>query len=321
MKKLLITAICTLYAFLAFSNPVRSIQKPRIMVVPEETFCINEGYYKMDSRGNKVPDYISALLNDDVMDVVNTFENQMSMFGFPLTNLQQALNDLKDETTLSMTLRAKDDGVIVEDDLEKLSRVAKADILVKIAPVITPFGPQKQIKLRVSSIDCASGKAIQSFGPIVKTSAGSTSQLLKSAITDNIEIFATGLSNYFVDIKENGREGSIILKVSDSCPLNLESDILYEGHYGELADLIIFWVSENSVNGAYSGGKSSRYGMKIDQVRIPLIGKSVFGKEKSLSMEDFVKTGLVQLLSNYGMSVSTFPVGIGKVYITLGALQ
>ena len=43
-------------------------------------------------------------------------------------------------------------------------------------------------------------------------------------------------------------------------------------------------------------------------------------KGNYLSMEDFVKTGLVQLLGNYGISVSTHAVGIGKVYLTLGGM-
>ena len=59
--------------------------------------------------------------------------------------------------------------------------------------------------------------------------------------------------------------------------------------------------------------------MHFDQVRFPLIGKAAFGKTKALTMEDFVKTGLVQLLGNYNISVSTHAVGIGKVYLTLGS--
>lgn len=58
--------------------------------------------------------------------------------------------------------------------------------------------------------------------------------------------------------------------------------------------------------------------MKFDQVCFPLFGKAAFGRTKALSMEDFVKTGLVQLLDDYGISVSTYAVGIGKVYLTLG---
>jgi hypothetical protein len=321
MKRIFATTLFMLSVCMAFCETTLSKQKPKIMVVPEDAFCVNAGFYGTDSKGNKIPDYTKAMLNEDVLDVINTFENLMAEYGFPLTDLQQALNDLKEESALTLTLQAKDDGVIVEDDLEKLSRIARADIFVKIAPVVSPYGPQRQIKLRVSAIDCASRKALQSFGPIVKTSAGSTAMLLKAAVTDNIESFVSGLSNYFTNLQDKGREGSIIIKVVDTCPLNLESDVVYEGEHGELADLITMWISDHAVNGAYTGSKSSRYGMKLDQVRFPLFGKAAFGKQKALSMEDFVKTGLTQLLSQYGISVSTYPIGIGKVYITLGSIQ
>lgn len=313
--------LISLYAFclhsLVMAQP--SPKKPIVMVVPEEAFCINAGMYKFDHNGNQIADYKKAMLNNDILDVINTFENIMAEYGFPLTNLQQSLDQLKEESALNNVLVSKDDGYVIEDDLDALSRVAKADIIVKISPRVGMWGPEKKIELRVSSIDCASKKALRAFGPITKTSAGSTSMLIKAAVADNIESFAAGLSSYFDEIVKNGREGSIIIKIADTCPLNLESMVSLDGEEGELADLIEYWLTNNAVNGAYTGSKSSRYSMHFDQVRFPLVGKAAFGKTKALTMEDFVKIGLVQLLGQYGISVSTHAIGIGKVYLTLGA--
>lgn len=297
----------------------QSMKKPKIMVVPEEAFCINAGIFKLNHQGDKIADYKKAMQNDDILDVINSFENIMAAYEFPLTNLQQSLDALNEESALDNVLTSKDDGYIVEDDLDLLSRTAGADIPVKVAPRISKYGPERKLELRVSAIDCASKKALRAFGPITKTSAGATSMLLKAAVSDNIEQFVTGLSQYFDDIKTRGREGSIIIKITDTCPLNLESTVTLDGQEGELADLIEYWLSENAVNGAYTGSKSSRYSMHFDQVRFPLSGKAAFGKTKALTMEDFVKTGLVQLLGNYNISVSTHAVGIGKVYLTLGS--
>ena len=316
MQKIVLT---TMIAFVSvISMGQQKAQKPKVMVVPEEAFCINAGMYKMNSAGEKVADYNAAMRNDNVLDVINTFENLMAGYGFRLTNLQQTLDELKEEATFDNVLTARDDGMIVEDDLDKLSRVAGADIMVKVSPKISNYGPDLRLELRVSSIDCASKKALRAFGPVTKTTAGSISMLIKSAVTDNIETFALGLANYYEDMQAKGREGTIIIKVADTCPHNLESIVNYKGEDGELADLIELWLSENAVNGAYTGSKTSRVGMKLDQVRFPLFGKAAFGRSKALSMEDFVKTGLVQLLGEYGISVSTHAVGIGKVYLTLG---
>lgn len=318
MQKILLT---TFFAFVSIITIAQQkAQKPKVMVVPEEAFCINAGMYKKNAIGEKVADYKVAMRNDNVLDVINTFENLMAGYGFNLTNLQQTLDEIKEETALENVLTAKDDGIIVEDDLEKMSRVAGTDIVVKVSPKISHYGPDLRLELRVSSIDCASKKALQAFGPVTKTTAGSVSMLIKAAVTDNIETFALGLTKYFEDLQVKGREGTIIIKVTDTCPLNLESMVNYNGEEGELSDLIELWLSENAVNGAYTGSKTSRVGMKLDQVRIPLMGKAAFGRTKALSMEDFVKTGLVQLLNKYGVSVLTHAVGIGKVYLTLGGM-
>lgn len=318
MQKIVLT---TFFAFVSIITIAQQkAQKPKVMVVPEEAFCINAGMYKKNAIGEKVADYKVAMRNDNVLDVINTFENLMAGYGFRLTNLQQTLDEIKEEATLENVITAKDDGLIIEDDLEKLSRVAGTDIVVKVSPKISHYGPDLRLELRVSSIDCASKKALQAFGPITKTTAGSVSMLIKAAVTDNIETFALGLTNYYEDMLVKGREGTIIIKIADTCPLNMESTVNYNGEEGELSDLIELWLSENTVNGVYTGSKTSRVGMKLDQVRIPLFGKAAFGRTKALSMEDFVKTGLVQLLNKYGISVSTHAVGIGKVYLTLGGM-
>lgn len=316
MYRRLLFCLISLVSIGAFSQQLPL--KPKVMVIPDESFCINTGMYKITTSGNKVADYRAALLNDNVLDVINTFENLMAGYGFQLTNLQQTLNELKEENAFDDVLTAKDGGLVIEDDLDKLTRVANSDILVKISPRVSDFGPDRKLDLRVSSIDCASKKALQAFGPVTKTSAGSISMLLKAAVADNIENFTLGLARYYEDIKIKGREGTIFIKITDSCPINLESNVKYKGEEGELADLIEMWMSEHTVNGAYTGAKTSKFSMKFEQVRIPLQGKAAFGRNKSLSMEDFVKTGLTALLNEYGISVSTHAVGIGKVYLILG---
>lgn len=322
MKRILLFLLTLACVFVANAqNDGLKMQKPKVMVVPEEAYCINSGYSKTAADGTTIADYRRAMLDENVLDVINSFENIMAGYGFELTNLQQTLDELKEDEALSNVLTAKDDGMVQEDDLDRLSRVAGADIMVKVSPKVSNYGPERMLELRVSSIDCASKKALLAFGPVAKTSAGSVSMLLRAAVSDNIETFAMGLNKYFEGLKTKGREGTIYIKVADTCPLNLESTVKYKGEEGELADLIQLWISENAVGGAFTGGKSSRYSMKLDQVRIPLVGKAAFGRTKALSMEDFVKTGLTALLGRYDISVSTHAVGIGKVYMTLGGEQ
>lgn len=85
----------------------KKMLKPKVMVVPEEAFCINSGMFKYDQSGNKIADYGAAMLNDNVLDVINTFENLMAGYGFQLTNLQQTLDELKEEAALNNVLKSK----------------------------------------------------------------------------------------------------------------------------------------------------------------------------------------------------------------------
>mgnify|MGYP003401568726 CR=1 FL=1 len=54
------------------------------------------------------------------------------------------------------------------------------------------------------------------------------------------------------------------------------------------------------------------------EVAIRLFGKGKFGgKPKAINMEGFIKP-ITSFLSQFGVSVATVPVGIGKAYVVLG---
>ena len=93
-KILLLLTIFGLFSSVTIAQ--QKAQKPKVMVVPEEAFCINAGMYKKNALGEKVADYKVAMRNDNVLDVINTFDNLMAGYGFNLTNLQQTLDELKE---------------------------------------------------------------------------------------------------------------------------------------------------------------------------------------------------------------------------------
>ena len=72
MHKIVLTTIMLFVSIVTMAQ--LKAQKPKVMIVPEEAFCINSGLYKVNSAGNKVVDYIAAMRNDNVLNVINTFE-------------------------------------------------------------------------------------------------------------------------------------------------------------------------------------------------------------------------------------------------------
>ena len=49
-----------------FAEP--SMKKPKVMVVPEEAFCINAGMYKLNHNGEKIADYKKAMQNNEQLN-------------------------------------------------------------------------------------------------------------------------------------------------------------------------------------------------------------------------------------------------------------
>lgn len=291
-------------------------QKPVIMVVPEKAWCINQGF--VSAHDAKVPDYEKALLNNDVLNVITKMGGIMEERGYPLKLLSSAMDELKNEATLDLALTSKGDGEIVEDDLDKLTRVAGADILVQIAFTRENYGPRKLVEFRVTSVDAATSKQIGGETGRSSASNAPVGDLLRESVLSFMDNFTGSIQRHFDNVVRNGREGSIIFKIADDCPLNFESEVTLNGETGELSEAIDYWLGEKTIDSAFTQGAKSRVRLVYEQVRFPLFGKGKFGgKAKAINAEGFVKP-ITQFLGQFGLSVSTHPVGIGKVYVILG---
>lgn len=322
MKKLFISfmaLLCTLGAFAQSTteniNQPKAM-KPIIMVVPEKAWCINQGFAK--DGDPKSPDYEKALLNNDVLNVITKMGGIMQERGYPLKNLQSALDELKNESAMDLALVSKADGEIVEDEFDQLTRVAQTDILVNIAFTRTTYGPRNMVEFRVTSIDAATSKQIGGETGRSSASGAPISALLEESVLGFIDNFTGSIQRHFEDLVANGREGSVIFKIANDCPLTFESEVNLNGDTGELNEVIDYWMNEHTVNGSFTQNGKTRNRLSYEQVRFPLFGKGKFGgKPKAINMDGFIKP-ITQFLSQFGLSVSTTPVGIGKAYVVLG---
>jgi hypothetical protein len=318
MKKLinLIVALYLVLGMQAQNAPTMKAQKPIIMVVPEKAWCINNGFTRDDNP--KAVDYEKALLSDDVLNVITKMGGMMEQRGYPLKLLSSAMDELKTESAMDVALVSKADGEIMEDDLDKLTRVAQADILVNIAFSSTQYGPRNMVEFRVTSVDAASNKQIGGETGRSSASGAPISALLEESVLGFMDNFTGSIQRHFEDVATNGREGSIIFKIANDCPLNFESQVTLNGEAGELSEVIDYWLNENTIGGGFTQNGKSRVRLAYEQVRFPLFGKAKFGgKQKALNAESFVKP-IGSFLSQFGLSVATQPVGIGRTYVVLG---
>lgn len=295
-------------------------KKPKIMVFPSDDWCIRKGYIVEGS----IPDYEKALQDPDMDGAVAVMGDVMAEQGYEMFSLKQELKQIHTEDTYSMAVQSKADGSIVESERDLLTRNVGADFIVELSLDNKPFGARRAVEFKAQTIDAASKKILH--GDIGTSSASSapTPILVKEAVGGFIENFCHKIDLAFTNIEENGREGSLTLKIADDCPLNFESEVTVDGESGELAEYITYWIEEHAVNGNCSLNQKSRETLRYDQVRFPLVSQvaaggfgSKKGKTKAQTMESFISP-IATDLSRFNISVTTVPIGQGSAYIVLG---
>jgi hypothetical protein len=121
------------------------------------------------------------------------------------------------------------------------------------------------------------------------------------------------------DMFENGREVVVTMRRFDTADYTFDEEFDYQGDAVELADLIDLWFSENTVNGRYSLNERTQDVLKFEQVRIPLYGKNIAGRDVAIDTRGFVRP-LVKMLKDepYYIPVTVYQKGLGEVWLIIG---
>lgn len=319
MKKL--SFILLLIVGAVVSSYAADAKKPKIMVFPSDDWCVAKGYV---APGTKTPDYEKALSDPDMDGAVAVMGDIMAEMGYEMFSLKQELKQIHTEDAYSMSVTSKNDGMVQESDRDLLTRNVGCDFIVELSLLNKPFGARRAVEFKAQTIDAASHKILH--GDIGTSSASSapTPILIKEAVGGFIDNFCHKIDLAFSNIERNGREGSLVFKIADDCPLNFESEVSVDGESGELAEYITYWIEENAVDGNCSLTQKSRETLRYDQVRFPLFSAvaaggfgSKKGKVKAQTMESFIRP-IQSAMARFGVSVTTVPIGQGSVYVVLG---
>ncbi len=297
---------------------------PTIMVVPSDVWCIRNGYsIDFDDQGvvKKIPDYARAMQeNSDIRVLVSKMGDFMAAENFPIQSLEQELKRLQSEEVEMSMLTGKTTGaMIMESPIDKLRRTAKADIILDLDFESKKIGPRTQISFNLMAIDAYSSKIISGNPGVGSNSSAPLVTLLEESFLSYKDNFLTGLKRYYENIEENGREITVALKCFDSSFIDFETEFEYNGQYAELADIIGVWFEENCVDGNFSEQDRTAYSLRYNQVRMPVFGKSLSGKEVAITATSFVRS-LSSMLKRapYDTEVKTYQKGLGEVWLILG---
>lgn len=318
MKKLLSTlSLVLLVGAAAFSQA----KKPTLMVVPSDVWCNQNGYMmEFDNEGSKVkiPDYKKAFQsNSDLLLAISKINGLMADRGFPLKNMESALKTMESNSAEDAMMTSKTGAMENESPVDKLKKVAKADIIIQLTWTVNVTGPKKSITFNLQGLDSYTDKQIATAaGTGAPSFSSELPVLLEEAVLSHMDNFTSTLQDHFDDMFKNGREVIIRIKTWDDWDGDLESE--YGPDDEELGVIIEDWMAGNTVQGRFSTTDATESMMLFEQVRIPLYYERN-GQQRAMDTRRFAR-GLSKYLKDEPFMIPNKVVtkGLGRATIYLG---
>jgi hypothetical protein len=291
-------------------------KKPTLMVVPSDLWCKEYGYLtEFNNQGTKVliPDYKKALQEDaNLILVISKINELMADRGFPLKNLESILKSLENQSAEDALLMNSEGAEINENPIDKLKKVAKADIIIQMTYTIQSVGPKNTVTFNLQGIDSYTNKQIAgSSGTGAPSFTAEIPVLLAEAVVANIDLYNVQLQNHFDDMFENGREVILRVLTWNNWEHNLES----EDFGGDmLSNIIENWVHENTVKNRFSTLDATENMMVFEQVRIPLFnekGQATDTRRWAFNLKKY-------LMDKFQIESKLMMKGLGQAQLVLG---
>lgn len=312
MKSIILTFLAVLcISTIAFSQA----KKPTLMVVPSDIWCNMNGYMmEFDNQGRivKVPDYKKALQeNLELMMVISKINELMTERGFPLKNLESSLKTLESEGAEEEMMTSRSGSDVNESPVDKLKKVAKADIWIQMTWAVNTVGPKRSITFNLQGLDAYTDKQVAGASGTGQPSfTVELPVLLEEAVLTYLDNFNVQLQAHFDDLFANGRE--IILRIRTWS--NSETDLETEFGGKALTEIIEEWVSQNTVQGRFSTSDATENMMLMEQVRIPLYdagGRAVDARGWARGLQKYLKT-------TYQVDAKLTMRGLGQAALVIG---
>lgn len=287
------------------------------MVVPSDVWCVQNNYtntYDNQGISQIVPDYTKALQTDaNLLLAIAKINTMMADRGFPLKDLQAVTKSIAQQNAEDNMIQSKTSGAsLAESPIDRLKRVAKADIIMQLTYTINQMGPKYSLTYNLQGLDSYTNKQIAGAqGTGKHTFSAELPILLEEAVLSNMDEFCTQLMTYFEDINENGREVAVDVRVFDNgSGLDLESEF----NDMELSEIIDDWMSDNTVNHVFNKSDASENFIQYEQVRIPLYKEN----GNQMDTESFVRGLRTYLRKQYQIESKVMARGLGRCILVIG---
>ena len=303
--------------FISINLIFSQAKKPSIMIVPMDNWMQENGFMKkINSMGEEIsyPDYRKATLeNSDLINVISKIGELMSERGFPTKDLEASLKSIEAQQAEDAMLSSKNGAETSESPIDRLKKVAKADIWMQVNWKVITKGPKNKVDFTIRGIDAYTNNQIATSSGTGEFAMGvEPVELLREAILGNLDLFNGQLLSHFDDMFENGRVISFRIKVWDDWDYDLETE---EFGNEELGILIEDWMGDNTVNNKFSTVDATESMMFFDQVRIPLFnekGRAIDARRWGNGLRKYLRT-------EFEIESKLMSQGLGQVQLILGS--
>ena len=316
MKKIALSIAFVLACCTVMSGQAK---KPTIMVVPSDNWCIQNGYVEtFDNQGKQtvVPNYSAAVQNSsDLLLAISKINEMMAERGFPLKNLESSLKSLERQSAEDALLENSAGASVTESPIDKLKKVARADIWIQMSYTVNQVGPKRSLTFNLQGLDAYTDKQVAgASGTSSPSFTTELSILIEEAILMYIDSFNAQLQSHFEDIFANGREIVVRIKTWDDFEDGLEAE--YDGQ--ELSEIIEDWMADNTVQGRFNTSDVTENFMLFEQVRIPLEIEDK-GRTRQVDARRWVGGLRTYLKNQYGIESKLMMQGLGQAQLIIGS--
>jgi len=311
LKVIIVTFIALIMSVSVFSQA----KKPTIMVVPSDNWCVKNNFVTVyDNMGStmKIPDYRKALQEStELLNVISKINEMMTERGFPLKNLESAMKSMQNQSAEDAMLSSKSGADINETPIDKLKKVAKADIIMQLTWSVNQNGPRRSITFNLQGLDAYTDKQIAGASGTGQPSfSAELPVLLEEAVLAHIDNFNAQLQKHFDDLFANGREVSLRITTFSSFSGDLETE--FGGK--ELSEIIENWVSDNTVKNRFSLSDATETTMLFEQVRIPLYDAN----NRPVDTRGWARDLQKMLAERYRITAKLMTRGLGQAQLVIG---
>lgn len=259
---------------MAVKGVAQQADMPTIIVFPDDTWLIDHGYMKKIENGGEtlyLPKYEDALTQDrEMATAILSVQQILQDRGFLHEDLHNLMKDIRRERAEEIA-NAADGDASEKGFMDELLQQARPDIRVDLDYSVTPMGPRKNIQFKLKAVDVYCNGQVASCEGTVEYTTDPVHLALRKIIAGKCEEFCQHMINYFMDLRDNGRQITVIFRAAEDSGINFLQNEIGDETYNTFLHR---WIRNLAVNNAGKKGRQTKNMCEFKNVRIPFFDDS-----------------------------------------------